>query len=149
MAKKIKQSKHNIDNKDKKIIALLKKDSRMPIRTIARSAGLRPSTVHKRMQDMKSLGIIEKFTIKLNNVAVGEDFIVFMLINTSADLAPSFFADKRIKEAFGVTGEYDLLLKLKFPDIKEFNNYIIGLRKNKNIIKTLTTVVTIPIKEDV
>ena len=148
MAKKPLQTANPIDAKDKKIIALLQKNSRMPIRSIAKSAGLRPSTVHKRMQDMKADGIIEKFTIKLNSAAVGEDFIVFMFINTAGDLPNSFFTDKRIKDAFGITGEYDLLLKLKFPDINEFNDYIISLRKNKNITKTLTTVVTIQIKEE-
>lgn len=148
MTEKRKITAKDIDDKDLKIIEILRKDSRMSIRNIARSTGIRPSTVHKRMQELKNKGVIERFTLKLNNAAVGQDFIVFMFVNTSADMPKSFFADRRIKEAFGITGEYDLLLKLKFPDINEFNDYIISLRKNKNITKTLTTVVTIQIKEE-
>jgi len=139
----------NLDKKDMSIIESLKKDSRQSIRNIAKSTKIRPSTVHKRLHDLKKRGIIEKFTIKLDNSAVGEDFIVFMYISTNEDLPKSFFSDKRIKEAFGITGEYDLMLKLKFSCINEFNDYIISLRKNKTIVKTHTTVVTINIKEEI
>lgn len=136
-----------LDAKDHKIIAVLKEDGRMPIRDIAKKTQLRPSTVHLRMQRLVKEGVIEKFTLKLDNSAMGEDFIVFMYISTVEDLPQTFFNNKHVKEAFGVTGEYDLLVKLKFKDIAEFNDYIINLRKNKAITKTITNVVTTNIKE--
>jgi DNA-binding Lrp family transcriptional regulator len=136
-----------LDAKDHKIIRLLKENSRLSIRDIAKKTQIRPSTVHQRIQKLVSANIIEKFTLKLNNKAVGEDFIVFMYVSTVQDLPDSFFKDRHIKEAFGITGEYDLLLKLKFRDISEFNDYIIALRKNKAITKTITNVVTVNIKE--
>jgi DNA-binding Lrp family transcriptional regulator len=136
-----------IDTKDHKIIKLLKENSRLSIRDIAKKTQIRPSTVHQRIQKLISNNIIEKFTLKLNNKAIGEDFIVFMYVTTSQDLLDTFFKNKHVKEAFGITGEYDLLLKLKFKDISEFNDYIIALRKNKAITKTITNVVTVNIKE--
>lgn len=137
----------NLDNKDLKIINTLKENSRLSIRDIAKSTQLRPSTVHQRIQKLIKNKIIEQFTLKLNNKAVQEDFIVFMNITTNQDLPPNFFNNKHIKESFGITGEYDLLLKLKFKDISEFNDYIISLRKNKAITKTITNVATVNIKE--
>ena len=137
-----------LDTKDHKIIKLLKENSRLSIRDIAKKTQIRPSTVHQRIQKLISNNIIEKFTLKLNNKAVGEDFIVFMYITTSQDLLDSFFKNQHVKEAFGVTGEYDLLLKLKFKDISQFNDYIIASRKNKAITKTITNVVTVNIKEE-
>lgn len=136
-----------LDTKDYKIIKLLKENSRLSIRDITKKTQIRPSTVHQRIQKLISANVIENFTLKLNNKAMGEDFIVFMYITTSEDLTQVFFEDSHIKEAFGITGEYDLLLKLKFKDISEFNDYIIALRKNKAITKTITNVVTVNIKE--
>ena len=136
-----------LDSKDLKIISALKENARLPIRDIAKKTQLRPSTVHLRIQRLIKNKIIEKFTLKLNNEAVGEDFIVFMYITTSEDLPKTFFNNSHIKEAFGITGEYDLLLKLKFKDIAEFNSYIINLRKTKSITKTITNVVTTNLKE--
>ncbi len=139
----------NLDNKDSKIIEELKKNSRATVRDIAKKTNVRPSTVHQRITKLKKEGVIEKFTVKLNNKAVGEDFIVFMLVETRQDIPSVFFQNKHIKEAFGITGEYDLLLKLKFKDVKEFNSFVIGLRKQKAIAKTITSVVTINLKEEI
>lgn len=137
-----------LDSKDNKIIAVLKKNSRLSIRAIAKKTGIRPSTVHQRIQRLVRNKVIERFTVKLNNEAVDENFIVFMYLTTKEDLAASFFHNKHIKEAFGVTGEYDLLLKLKFKDIVEFNDFVIKLRKNRSIVKTITHVVTVNLKEE-
>ena len=138
-----------IQEKDWKIIKVLKDNSRLSIRDIAKKTGLRPSTIHDRIKKLKEENIIEKFTIKLNNKEVGENFIVFVFLTTSKDLEPIFFNNKHIKEVFGVTGEYDLILKLKFKDIEQFNKFIIDLRKNKDIKKTITMIATIDIKEEI
>ena len=138
-----------IDQTDIKIILSLRKNSRASTRDIAAETKIRPSTVHKRLTELLNKRVIERFTIKTNNTFLHEDFIVFMFLSTSADLPSSFFSDLHIKEAFGVTGEYDLLMKMKFSDINEFNNYIIQLRKNKSITKTITYIATITLKEDI
>ncbi|MBW2992998.1 Lrp/AsnC family transcriptional regulator [Candidatus Woesearchaeota archaeon] len=136
-----------LDAKDNKIISILKKNSRLSIRDIAKKTGIRPSTVHQRIGKLVENRVIEKFTLKLNNSAVEEDFIVFMYLTTKEDLPSSFFHDRHIKEVFGVTGEYDLLLKLKFKNIISFNDFVIKMRKNKNIAKTITNVATVNLKE--
>jgi len=138
-----------LDAKDSKIVNELKQDSRSAIRDIAKKTGIRPSTVHQRITKLKREGVIESFTVKLNNEAVGESFIVMMLVSTTEDLPQSFFNDSHVKECFGITGEYDLLLKLKFGDINDFNDYVIKLRKNKPITKTITMVSTITLKEEI
>lgn len=138
----------DLDSKDLKIIEILNQNSRFSIRDIAKKTQIRPSTIHQRIQRLIKSSVIEKFTLKLNNKAIDENFIVFMFITTKTDLPSTFFQNRRIKEVFGVTGEYDLLLKLKFKDIEQFNNYIISLRKNKSIAKTLTAIATITLKEE-
>ena len=140
-----------IDEKDRKILDFLKKDARSAIRDIARKTGLRPSSVHLRMQKLKKEGVIEKYTVKLNNKAAGENFIVFLLVKTkpNAAIGDKILGNSHVREVFGVTGEYDLLLKLKFKDIEEFNAFIIGFRKEKGIETTMTMVSTAEIKEEV
>ena len=94
---------------------------------------------------------IEKFTIKLDNKAIGENFIAFMLIKgtTSEYINNKFLGKKNVKEVFGVTGEYDVLAKLKFKDVEEFNNFLITFRKEmKGVEATLTMVATANIKEE-
>ncbi|MBU0616073.1 MAG: Lrp/AsnC family transcriptional regulator [Nanoarchaeota archaeon] len=138
-----------VDPKDQGILKLLKHDARLSIRDIAKKTGIRPSTVHQRIQKLRKDGVIEKFTIKLNNQAVEESFIVFVLIKTKPSaMLDKIVADDHVKEVFGVTGEYDVMLKMKFSDVNEFNDFIIKFRKEQSIITTLTMVATANIKEE-
>ncbi|MBW2980928.1 Lrp/AsnC family transcriptional regulator [Candidatus Woesearchaeota archaeon] len=139
-----------LDKKDLAIIDILKTDARLSIRDIAKKTSIRPSTVHQRITKLKKDGVIEKFTVKLNNSAVGENFIVLMLIKTkpSTLLDGKIIHNKHVKEIFGVTGEYDLLLKLKFKDVEEFNDFVIKFRKEQQVETTLTMVATANIKEE-
>lgn len=141
-----------MDKKDKKIIEVLKQNSRESIKVISRKTKIRPSTVHQRIKKLISKKIIEKFTIKLNNKEVGENFIVFMLVkgNTVDYINNKIIMDSHVKEVFGITGEYDLLMKFKFSDVEMFNDFILKLRKdNKNILSTSTMIVTANLKEEI
>lgn len=137
-----------LDEKDHKIIEILKDDSRMSIRNIAKKTGIRPSTVHQRITQLRKNNVIEKFTLKLNNEAMGENFVVFMLVNTTKDLDVKTIHNKHVKELFGVTGEYDLILKLKFKDVADFNDFVIDFRKMEGVKETLTMVGTVNLKEE-
>ncbi len=140
-----------LDNKDTAIISLLKENSRLSIRDIAKKTRIRPSTVHQRMSVLRRGDIIEKYTVKLNNKEVGENFIVFfwIKIKPSAKLDDRWVNNIHVKEVFGVTGEYDMLLKLKFKDIEEFNDFVIKFRKEASVVATLTSVSTATIKEEI
>ncbi|NTV23598.1 MAG: Lrp/AsnC family transcriptional regulator [Nanoarchaeota archaeon] len=136
-----------LDKQDTKILEVLQDDSRLTSREISELTGIRPSTVHSRIKRLKDKGVIEKFTVKTNNSMLGKEFIVYLLIAASKEIPNKVFADSRIEEVYGITGEYDLIIKCRFSGINEFNRFIIDLRKRPEIEKTLTMVGTIAIKE--
>ena len=141
-----------VDKKDEKIIEILKHDSRLPIREIAKQTRIRPSTVHQRIQKLIERKVIEKFTIKLNNKAIGENFIVFILVKggTSEYIDNKILNNNHVKEIFGITGEFDLLIKLKFENIGEFHEFVLSFRKEKKEIQsTLTMIATANLKEEI
>lgn len=138
----------NLDEKDHKILNILKENSRASIRDISKVTKIRPSTIHIRLQKLISNNVIDKFTLKLNNNAIGENFIVFMLISTDKLIDKKKFSSQHIKEVFGITGEYDLIMKLKFEDVIQFNDFVIEFRDKNQLRKTLTMVATINIKEE-
>ncbi|MFH1399528.1 MAG: Lrp/AsnC family transcriptional regulator [Candidatus Woesearchaeota archaeon] len=137
-----------LDSKDLSVLSELKADSRQTIREIARKTKIRPSTVHQRLKRLRESRVIERFTVKLDNKAVGENFVVFMLVKTDGQIDNRFFRDEHVKEVFGITGEYDLLMKLKFRDIEQFNTYVLDVRKVPGIRNTVTMVGTVNIKEE-
>jgi len=129
-----------MNEKEEKILEELKKDSRKPIKSISKVTRIKPSTVYNIINRLKERGIIERFSVKVKDQ---RNFIVFILVNTAQDIS---LEDPCIEEAFGITGEYDLLMKLRFRNVEEFNRFIIRFRKNKNILKTHTFVATATIK---
>ncbi len=141
-----------IDAKDRKIIEILKHDSRASIREITKLTMIRPSTVHQRIQKLIGNKSIERFTIKLNDKAIGENFIVIMLVkgSTSDYIDSKVINSRHVKEVFGITGEYDVLIKLKFRDVEEFHKFVLDFRKDKKEIQsTLTMVATANLKEEI
>ncbi|MEK6942799.1 MAG: Lrp/AsnC family transcriptional regulator [Nanoarchaeota archaeon] len=141
-----------MDGKDMKIIEILKQDSRLPIKEISKRTKIRPSTVHQRIKNLLKDGVIEKFTIKANNKKIDQNFIVLMLVKgtTTEYLDSKIIHDDHVKEIFGITGEYDMLLKLKFKDVEEFNDFVLKFRKEKKEIQsTMTMIVTANLKEEV
>ncbi len=138
-----------VDKRDILILSELKKDSSASVRSIAAKLNMRPSTVHQRVRRLKEGGVIEKFTVKILDAAVGEQFIAFMLVKVrpGQKIEGSILEKPCIKEVFGITGSHDVLLKMKFRDIQEFNSFILEFRKEPFVRSTLTLVATVKIKE--
>lgn len=144
-------TKSYLDDKDIEILKHLKKDARLSVRKIGKLTRIRPSTVHNRIQRMVKEGIIKNFTIKLDLEKLGENLSVFMLIAGSMDryIDDKFMRNEHIIEIHGITGEYDMLFKLRFKDMKQFNKFIIGFRErySRSISKTITMVQTVALKD--
>lgn len=142
-----------MDEKNRQILDVLKKDSRTPVREIGKQLSIKPSTVHLRIKKMVESGLIEKFTVKLDNAQAMENFIVFMLVSgkSSQYLHNKFMNNPCVKEVFGITGEYDMMIKMKFAGIEEFNNFILDFRETyaDSIEKTVTMISTVTLKEEV
>lgn len=142
----------SLDKKDKKIITVLKNNARASIREISKATGIRPSTVHQRIKKLVENDVIEKFTVRLNDDKMDEGFASFMLISGSPEryLDEKILKNQHVKGIYGITGEYDLLIKMKFKDMSAFNEFLLDFRENysKHISKTLTMVQTVKLKEE-
>jgi len=143
--------KRELDNKDLAILAQLASDARISVRKLGAVTGIRPSTVHQRIKRLMNEGIITGFTVKMDPEKLGENLTVFMLVAGSLDryIDDKFLKNKNILEIHGITGEYDLLLKLRFKDMKQFNRFVIEFREKfkDSIAKTITMVETVRLKE--
>jgi DNA-binding Lrp family transcriptional regulator len=141
-----------VDDADRRVLEALRGNARASLKEIASATGLRPTTVFNRIRRMMDEGVIERFTVRVNPTAVGEDFVVFVLVSG----LPERFADdwlvksRSVAEAYGVTGEYDLLLKLRFADKAQFNDFILEFRERykRTITRTVSMIETVTLKRD-
>lgn len=60
-----------IDNTDVRILKELQQDSRLSIRELSKRVNLSPPSVTERIRKLEDSGIIEGYTIKINEAALG------------------------------------------------------------------------------
>src|SRR3989338_8058136 len=75
-----------IDEKDRKIIEVLKEHADYATRQIAKKTGLPITTVHNRIQKLKKEKIIKRFTVDLDHAKVGHGFLVYVLVSVNLSL---------------------------------------------------------------
>jgi len=76
-----------IDEKDKKILEMLRKDSRTPYTEIAEKLDVSEATVRKRIATLKKDGVIERFTIDLDPTSIGYGTVTLL----GLDVEPEYF----------------------------------------------------------
>ncbi len=117
-----------IDEKDKKILEILKKDSRTPYTEIAEELDVSEATVRKRIGSMKEDGIIERFTIDLDPTNLGYGTVTLL----GLDVEPEYFL-KAIKNMSDIeevkwvaksTGDHMIMAEIWAEDGDHLSNII-------------------------
>lgn len=117
-----------IDEVNLKIINILKNDSSTPFVDIAKRIDVSDATVHQRIRRMIAAGIINKFTISVDNDLLGYDHMAFMGINISPGSADQIISDllriKEILEMHELHGKFDLLLKIRAKNLIQMRDIV-------------------------
>ena len=99
---------------------------------------------------MENAKVIEGYSVKLNEKIMERDFTVYMLVNGSTGnyLEREFLKKKEVIEVSGITGEYDLIIKMQFSNISNYNDFLTDFRTkySADIKQTVTMVRTEKIK---
>lgn len=128
-----------LDDVDKKILELLRKDSRTSYTTMAKSLELSEGTIRRRIKKLIQSGIIERFTIEARD----ENPKALVLISVEPSTPTSQITKKianigRIESLFEVAGSYDITLTLSGEDITSINKSIEEIRSLKGVQQTNT-----------
>jgi Lrp/AsnC family transcriptional regulator of lysine biosynthesis len=132
-----------MDEKDKQILQLLKKNGRESYGNLGKKVGLSEGAIRKRIKTLSNSGVIRKFTVKIGEVE-GAEAITLLATSPSS---PTQEVSKRIKEIpnvetlYEVTGEYDIVAVITGINVVEVNDCIEKIRRVKGIMKTNTMIV--------
>lgn len=128
-----------IDDCDRKILEILKKDSRCPFVDIAEQIEVSEGTVRSRVHKMTSEGIIAGFTIRTGSSNAKALVEVRIDVNADAsEIAERMLAYPEVKEVFEVTGDQDIVLMVDAESTKRLNDILDILRRHDSILNTYT-----------
>ena len=132
-----------MDKTDAKIIELLSKNADMTATEISGEIHFSVPAVNKRIRALKKDGIIKNFTVITDNKKVGKPIIAFIFILLkSIDESASFFeyvkTDADVLECYGITGEYDCILKVCAASVEDLDAKLSLLKTHNGVTKTHT-----------
>ena len=142
-----------LDNKDHKILALLRENARLTTSEMAKELDIAQTTIHNRIKRMIESGVIKRFTVDLDRKKIGRGLVAYILCTVSYhtsrgqkidqyEVARLVKALPEVEEVSIVTGENDIIVKVALRDVDELNHFIIyKLRNTEGIEKTRTSVV--------
>ncbi|QYR24325.1 Lrp/AsnC family transcriptional regulator [Paenibacillus sp. sptzw28] len=117
-----------IDHIDMKIIRCLQGNSRIQWKQIGEIVHMSGAAVANRIQRLEDLGVIEGFTVKLNEKLLGNIYCVFIIVMIK-DYQHTKFQDfikerEEIKEAHRVSGEPCFILKVEVPEHQQLSRLL-------------------------
>jgi Lrp/AsnC family transcriptional regulator, regulator for asnA, asnC and gidA len=142
-----------LDDVNLQIIDILGKDSSMPFVEIAKQIGISDATVHLRVRRLISEGVINKFTLSLDNDLLGYDHLSFIGINIRPGFTDQITEGlsnlEEVLEIHEMHGKYDLLLKIRAKDLHHIRDIMENkIHKLPNIVETELMTVLKTKKED-
>ncbi len=132
-----------LDEKDLKLLELLRRDARTPYSRLSEELKLSESAVRKRIARLKRLGVIKRFTI--DYLVPGEILAIIMVKvqppKPTPKVAEEILRYKSVERIYEVTGEYDIIVVARARSSIEMNNLIEFIRSVEGVVATYTMVV--------
>lgn len=131
------------DEVDRKILSILKENSRATFTRIAQEVELSEAAVRKRVERMLKEGIIKKFTLEMDT---GDKLKAIILISVQPS-RPNPQVAQEVRNIEGVdlvlevAGEVDIIVIVSGSSMQEVNKYIDDIRKIEGLSKTNSMIV--------
>lgn len=125
-----------MDKVDLKLIKLLQKNARYPLKQLAEEVFLSPPAVSARIDKLEKAGIITGYRATVNQLELGYNIVAFINLAMSPKQKPEFypFIDScpNVIECNCVTGSYSMLIKVAYRTTIELDAFIGHLQKFGN-----------------
>ena len=131
------------DKIDEKIIEFLRNDARESFVEIGKKLKLSESAVRRRVKNLVDGGTIERFTVEMGESNT-TSAIVLISVDSSTDtskVSTKLTKLKAVKTVYEITGQYDISVIIRAPNITEINICIDELRKIQGVTDTNTVII--------
>ena len=131
-----------MDDLDREILAILRRDARTPYTEIAEEVGTSEGTVRNRVDRMSEAGAIERFTVatRTGNVKAMIEISVAVDVDTRR-ISERMAEWTEVDFAWQVSGEEDVVLVVDAADTRGINELITKAREQDEVVSTKTRLI--------
>ncbi len=120
-----------LDAIDRKIIALLQRDSRITMQELADKVGLSVSPCHRRVKLLEERGVITRYVATVDQQSLGLHVSVFISIKLARQkeedldrFAKAISGWEEVLECYLMTGNRDYLLRVVVADLASYETFL-------------------------
>ncbi len=133
----------SLDKTDLRLLELLKRNARMSYARLAEELGISESAVRKRLRKLMKQGIIKRFTIEyvLPNEVRAAILVKVAPPKPVPKVSEEISRIEGVETVYEVTGENDILVLLRGPNIGFVNKCIDRIRSISGVASTNTMII--------
>ena len=125
-----------MDELDNKIIRLLMRNARMPVKEIAQQVNLTSPAVSSRIHRLEQEGVIGGYTVLLHQPGEAARVQALISIQTTGAAREDFLrmipGEPQILQCYRVTGSYNFIVKVSCASIDELEHLLTRMQKLGN-----------------
>lgn len=129
-----------LDEVDREIIRHLRENARTTFVDIGKALDISDATVYNRVKRLTEMGVIKRFTIEVDDAAVGKRTHGFILVNVKPgavkEVSKQFCEIERVSEVHEVHGSEDLIVKIAAKNLSRLRSVILKARQIPNVVDT-------------
>jgi Lrp/AsnC family transcriptional regulator, leucine-responsive regulatory protein len=137
---------HELDAKDRAILALVQRDAKLSQAEIAKRVGLSTAAINERLRKLDVSGVIRRYAAVVDARAVGVTITAFVEVFIEQPKYEAAFIERvlaldEVQECHHITGEFSLLLKVRVRDMEQLRDVLLnqfnsmaGVRQTRTIM---------------
>jgi len=133
-----------MDDTDRDLISLLRKDARTPIATLAAKLGVSRGTVTNRLRKLEDAGVIVGYSVRLRPDAEPQQIRAWMGVvvegNQTRAVIASLLGEPGVEALHDTNGRWDLLAEIRARSMTELSQVLERVRLIKGIANTETSI---------
>ncbi len=139
-----------LDATDQRIVALLRSDARRSASEVGRLAGLSAPAVRRRIERLEASGVIQGYTLTLDERQLGEQIEAFIELRFAPGLQVSDVDNAvvdlpELVQSYTLAGDPDALAHVRVRDLEHLKNVVDRIRRGQGrgpkVIATRTMIV--------
>ncbi|WP_424003023.1 Lrp/AsnC family transcriptional regulator [Haloarcula salina] len=131
-----------MDDLDREILSILRRDSRTPYTEIADQVGTSEGTVRNRVEQLVEDGVIERFTVATRTGNVKAMIEVGVDVNVDTSAVTDRIAEwQEVDFVWQVSGEEDIVVVVDAADTDAVNELITKARELEEVVGTKTRLI--------
>ncbi len=133
-----------MDDTDRRLIAELRSDARLPVATLAARLGVSRATVRNRIDRLVADGVIQGFTLRLSAEGDRDQVRAIMLIAVEGKTTDAVFRRlhgfPEVRSLHSTNGRWDIVAELATDTLEAFDRTLAAIRLIDGIASTETSI---------